>query len=163
MTEPKAAPLSRALAKPKPKSKRKPTATPKDDNREREQDNHVDATDGEKPLYEAAESGSLSRHSGVGFLIAPHIVQYIVDYSMHSDRIISLKLSVKGRLLHVVCHYAPHGGYDTNAKEAHWELLNHIVEKLDKRNPKIIMGDCNARLHGRRDYEGDVIGPVTFG
>ena len=114
-----------------------PKATPKEDNTEREQDNHVDATDGEQPLYETAESGSLSRHSGVGFLIAPHIVQYIVDYNMHSDRIISLKLSVKGGLLHVVCHYAPHGGYDTSAKETHWELLNHIIEKFDKKTPKL--------------------------
>ena len=63
----------------------------------------------------------------------------------------------------MVCHYAPHGEYSTIAKECHWGLLNTIIEELDKRNPKLVIGDCNARLHGRRDYETDVIGPVIFG
>ena len=65
--------------------------------------------------------------------------------------------------MHIISHYAPHGGYDIKTKESHWELLNDVLGRLDKRNPKLIIGDCNARIHGRRDYEGNIIGPVIFG
>ena len=48
-------------------------------------------------------------------------------------------------------------------KEQHWDRLSEVCESLDQRNPKVVIGDCNARLHGRRDYERVIVAPVLYG
>ena len=90
-------------------------------------------------------------------------VLHQVDIFASSDRIIERKLNIKGGVLYIICHYAPHSAYSYEEKEQHWELLDKVTIQLDKRNPKLIIGDCNARLHARRQYETDIIGPYILG
>jgi exonuclease III len=102
-------------------------------------------------------------HYGVGFIISPQIKHCIVDCIPVNDRMMKLKISAKGRKYYILNLYAPHSGRPNDEKQNFWDLLNHQCEAHAGSTPCFIVGDMNARIHGKQVSEFDIMGHHTFG
>ena len=102
-------------------------------------------------------------HYGVGFVISPQIKHCILDCVPVGDRMMKLTISAKGRKYYIMNLYAPHSGRPNDEKHNFWDLLSRQCEAHDGSTPCFIVGDMNARIHGRQVFEFDIMRHHTFG
>ena len=74
-----------------------------------------------------------------------------------------LKISAKGRKYYIMNLHAPHRGRPNDEKQNFWDILSHQCEVHAGSAPCFIVGDMNARIHGRQVSEFDIMGHHTFG
>jgi hypothetical protein len=87
-----------------------------------------------------------TRESGVGFLLSAEARRAMIDWNAVSDRIITAKFRSRARTIAVVQCYAPTNEADSQTKDNFYELLSATLDKVNKGNIKIIMGDFNAKV-----------------
>ena len=88
-----------------------------------------------------------------------------VDIEKINSRIMTGKFQCKGADLTIICHHAPQseckGGVPE--KQRHWNHVEKIAQNISKEKVVMIVGDTNARLHGRKnELEEAVIGNHCF-
>ena len=114
-------------------------------------------------MYIVFCSCSTEQH-GVGSIVGPSFQNFVSDCVPHNGRIIELCLKNHGPDIRIVNHYAPHSARPTAEKDSHWNLLHQITQTQRLHVPTIVLGDANARLHGRlNEIEESVVGPHVFG
>ena len=114
-------------------------------------------------MYIVFCSCSTEQH-GVGSIVGPSFQNFVSDCVPHNGRIIELCLKNHGPDIRIVNHYAPHSARPTAEKDSHWNLLHQITQTQRLHVPTIVLGDANARLHGRlNEIEKSVVGPHVFG
>ena len=59
--------------------------------------------------------------------------------------------------------YAPQAFRPTEDKTNFYQTVTNWLTSRNDMNPKILIGDWNVRLHGRRQEEERIIGPRTAG
>ena len=105
------------------------------------------------------------REAGVAFAIHNQIAKKLPSLPTGtSERIISLRVPVVNqRFLCVICVYAPTMLYSNEDKEAFYQSLGEVVDKVPKEDKLLILGDLNARVgNDYTAYEG-VIGKFGKG
>ena len=103
-------------------------------------------------------------HHGVGFVIGPKILNSVKDCIPHSSRFIEIIFQNHGPDIRFINHYAPHSGRPHEEKTHHWETLQNILDRQSRNIPTYILGDTNARLHGRiSEVENECVGRHVFG
>ena len=113
---------------------------------------------------EANARGRLLEHHGVGFIVGPKLGDYILDCVPHNSRIIEIKFGNHGSNMRFVNQYAPRSRRPSEEKHAHWEYIQELIHSQPRQIPTFILGDANARLHGRTCLEEEQItGPHIFG
>ena len=111
-----------------------------------------------------AKCAQRTEHCGVGFVIGPRCIDIIADCVPHNGRLIELHLHNKGPDICILNHYAPHSAKPSGEKDTHWGLLTQITQARSCCMPTFVVGDANARLHGRaHEIEETVVGPHVFG
>jgi len=119
----------------------------------------------EDVLFVTAGHGEESReHAGVAFAIGPRIRAAVTGYSLgHGGRIAALALDLRPRALTVVSVYIPQSQRPEEERVQVFDSLREIMEAAERKGPTLILGDFNARIHGRRSGEAQVLGPHIFG
>ena len=102
-------------------------------------------------------------YAGVGFLIVFWARQYIIGFTEFTDKILNIKLQVKGGQLGIICAYAVQGGRDFMKRHSFYDTLSNYYSKFNVHGPKLIAGDLNARLNAKRSGEEEILGDTTFG
>jgi hypothetical protein len=87
-----------------------------------------------------------TRESGVGFLLSAEARRAMIDWNAVSDRIITARFRSRARTITVVQCYAPTNEADSQSKDNFYELLSATLDKVNKGNIKIVMGDLNAKV-----------------
>ena len=86
-----------------------------------------------------------------------------VDIEKIDSRLMKAKFSCKGADLNIINHHAPQSLCSETEKHRHWHKLEMHANRIPHAQPVIIVGDTNARLHGRlNDVEEEVIGKHCF-
>ena len=111
-----------------------------------------------------ANPRNFTEHHGVGFVIGPKFRNYVSDCIPHNGRIIELHIRNQGPNIRIINHYAPHSARPFAEKNHHWNLLHSITETQTANMPTFVVGDTNARLHGRvSGLEETTVGSHVFG
>ena len=113
-------------------------------------------------LTSGADDGKRT-FAGVGFLIAPWVRRSVYTFKAVSERLIYLKLRVYGGKATFFNVYAPHGGYDYNTRQEFFTQIGEVFSTTRSYGPRILVGDCNSRIHNNIGGEDDVLGPYCFG
>ena len=79
------------------------------------------------------------------------------------SRLASITLLSQAGELSIVNVHAPHNARPEGERHDFFEELQHLVDKVQAKGPFAIVGDFNARLHGRLMGEEDVIGSCVYG
>ena len=80
-----------------------------------------------------------------------------------NSRIMHAKFECEGTSLNIINHHAPQSGTHISHKHRHWRTLEKMSQTISNKQCTIIVGDTNARLHGRmNETEHEIIGKHCF-
>ena len=121
-------------------------------------------------------NGADGRKNGLGIVVREELAESILGVKRVSDRLMAMKLKVKGSILNIVGVYAPQVNNTMEEKNDFWEDLDGLIESVSKEE-RIVLG-ANLTGHvgkgnigdeeilgrygaGRRNREGSMV--VDFG
>ena len=93
-----------------------------------------------KLLYNGAD--------GTGIMVRENLVESVLELKRVSDRLMAMKLKVKGSILNIVIAYAPQVGNSMEEKNDFWQDLDGLIESVSKQELRIVLG---ADLNGHMD------------
>ena len=86
---------------------------------------------------------------GVVLLLTPEAAQALLALEPVSPTLLTARFNSKGRKVIVIQCCAPINAAETEEKEVFYEQLQAVMDKLPRRDLKILMGDLNAKETNR--------------
>ena len=101
---------------------------------------------------------------GIGICYKYLYEQCRVSHLQYNARICFLKMRGKGYDIHIISNYSPHNGLHEEIKRQHYKNLEEAFRRMKcTQDPTYILGDFNARFHGKYEAERYTFGPHNFG
>ena len=108
--------------------------------------------------------GDTQEFSGVGMVLRGDIRRHVTGFEFGADgRILVIGLDLAPRCLFIVTGHAPRSRRPEQERVTFWDEMTKVVDRYQTKGPTLLIGDFNARIHGRRQGEHEVIGPHIFG
>uniref|UniRef100_A0A914VY20 Reverse transcriptase domain-containing protein n=1 Tax=Plectus sambesii TaxID=2011161 RepID=A0A914VY20_9BILA len=101
-------------------------------------------------VYLGAAEG---RIGGVGFTVAPHLVEFISEVHIHSNRLSTLILKKSNTSIKIVSAYAPTSAASDDEVEDFYSELDALVRTSPTIDFTVVGGDFNARIGKRKPGE----------
>ena len=122
---------------------------------------HFRPQDGGMMIYSGGKSAGMC---GVGFYLSSDMEKALMGYNPVNERIVLVRIRSRQRNLTIIQVYAPTTQADDEEIEAFYEKLQVTIEKVNKRDVIVIMGDFNAKIGENlgRLYS-NAIGPYGLG
>ena len=90
--------------------------------------------------------------------------RHITGFELGQDgRLMVVGLNMAPRMLSLVTVYVPQSRRPEEERTGPFEELSKVVGRCAKKGVVMVMGDCNARIHGRLQSEMSILGPHTWG
>ena len=114
--------------------------------------------------------------NGIGIVVREELAESVLEVKRASDRLMAIKLEVKGSILNIVSAYAPQVNYSMEEKNDFWEDLDSLIESISKEEKIVFGADLNGHVGegnigdeeimgrygaGTRNKEGSMV--VNFG
>ena len=98
--------------------------------------------------------GGKAKRNGVGIVVRGELSKTVVEVIRVDDRLMAVRLQVKGCMLFVVSAYAPQTGCTDGEKEHFREELQKLVNLANAEEVLMVFGDMNAHVgEDRTGYE----------
>ena len=94
-----------------------------------------------KLFYNGAE-----RTNGIGIVVREELVESVLVVKRMSDRLIAMKLEVKGSILNIVSAYSPRVGDSMEEKNDFWKDLDGLIESVSKQERIVVGADLNGHM-----------------
>ena len=108
----------------------------------------------ESKEYKLYFYGVENDRNGVGIILEKALLGSVISVSKESDRLISVKLVLCGRVWNVISAYAPQSGLEQSEKEAFWNDMNTLLRRIPDTELIFIGGDLNGHVGElNHDYE----------
>jgi len=112
----------------------------------------------------AGASEGNREHAGVGFVIRSDVRRAVSGIAVGQEgRIVAVSLDIAHRALVVICCYSPQSARPEEERTAFFESLSEMMGRVERKHAMLLLGDFNARIHGRRSGEEQYIGPPVYG
>ncbi|XP_072033444.1 craniofacial development protein 2-like [Amphiura filiformis] len=89
---------------------------------------------------------ALELREGVGLLISQPLLECLVSYEYVSSRILTPKFKMKEGILNIINVYAPTTTHSDAESDEFYDGLQHHLQKVNKREKLILMGNFNAKI-----------------
>ncbi|KAK3526392.1 hypothetical protein QTP70_025421, partial [Hemibagrus guttatus] len=99
-----------------------------------------------------------SKRNGVGVVLKEEFVRNVLEVKTVSDRVMSLKLEIKGVMLNDVSGYAPQVGCELEEKERFWIELDEVKESIPTGKRVVIGADFNGHVGEGNTGDEEVMG-----
>ena len=93
------------------------------------------------------------KRSVISIVVRKELAESVLEVKNVSDRLLAMKLEVKGYILNIVSAYAPQVNNSMEEKNDFWEDLNGLIESVSKQ--KRIVLDANLNGHVNEGNIGD--------
>ncbi|XP_016571094.1 craniofacial development protein 2-like [Capsicum annuum] len=110
-----------------------------------------------------AMKGSERRRNGVDILVDEELRGQVVEVMRISDRLMTIKLVIRGFTQHVCSVYAPQVGLDEEVKATFWEALDEVVRSVPRSEKIVIAGEFNGHIRVLPGGYDDLHGGFGFG
>ena len=125
-----------------------------------------------KLFYNAADE----RKNGIGIVVREELAESVLEVKRLSDRLMAMKLELKGSILNIVSVYASQVNNSMEKKNNFWEDLDGLIESISKEERIDLGADLNGHVGegnigdekimgrygaGTRNKEGSIV--VDFG
>ena len=98
--------------------------------------------DGCKLFY----NGANGRKNGIGTVVREQLAKSVLEVKRVSDRLMAIKLEVKGSILNIVSSYAPQVNNSMEEKNDFWKDLNELIESVSKEEKIVLGADLNEHV-----------------
>ena len=100
---------------------------------------------GDTIIYSGQEDGQPHTH-GIAMLMTPEATWALLSWEPVSPRILLARYNSKGRKVTIIQCYAPTNAANSEGKEEFYNQLQATIDRMPKRDSKIVMGDVNAKV-----------------
>ena len=77
-------------------------------------------------------NGADGRKNGIRIVLREELAESVLEVKRVSDRLMAMKLEVKGSILNIVSAYAPQVNNSMEEKNDFWEDLDGLIESISK-------------------------------
>ena len=91
-------------------------------------------------------NGAHGRINGIEIVVREELVESVLEVRRVSDKLMAMKLEVKGSILNIVSAYAPQVNNSMEEKNDFWEDLNGLIESVLKEGRIVLGADLNGHV-----------------
>ena len=91
-------------------------------------------------------NGTDGRRNGVGIVMREELVESYLEVKRMSDRLMAMKLEVKGSILNIVSAYAPQVNNSMEEKNDFWQDLGGLIESVSKQERLVLDADLSRHV-----------------
>ena len=84
--------------------------------------------------------------NGIEIVVKEERAESILEVKRVSERLMAMKLEVKGYILNIVSAYAPQVNNSMEEKNYFWEDLNGLIESISKEERIVLGADLNGHV-----------------
>ena len=107
-------------------------------------------------------NGADGRTNGIGIVLRKELDESVLEVNRVSDRLMAMKLEVKGSILNIVGAYAPQVNNSMEEKNNFWEDLDGLIESVS--NESIALGaDLNGHVGEGNIKDEEIMGRYGAG
>ena len=86
------------------------------------------------------------RKNGIGIVVREEMAESVLEVKRVSDRLMAMKLEVKGSILNIASAYAPQVNNSMEEKNDFWEDLNGLIESISEEERIVLGTDLNGHV-----------------
>ena len=91
-------------------------------------------------------NGAVGRKNGIGIMLREELAESVLEVKRVSDRLMAVKLEVKGSILNIVSAYAPQVNNSKEEKNDFWDDLDGLIESISKEERIVLGADLNGHV-----------------
>ena len=91
-------------------------------------------------------NGADGRRKGIGIVVRDELAESVLEMKRVSDRLMAMKMKVKGSILNIVSVYAPQVNNSMEEKNDIWEDPDGLVESVSKQERIVFGADLNGHV-----------------
>ena len=114
---------------------------------------------GGKMFYNGADG----RKIGIGIVVREELAESVLEVKRVSDRLMAMKLEVKGSILNLVSAYASQVNNSMEEKNDFWEDLNGLIESISKEERIVLGADLNGHVGEGNIGDEEIMGRYGAG
>ena len=103
-------------------------------------------------------NGADGRKNGMRIFVREELVESVLEVKRVLDRLMAMKLDVKGSILNIVSAYAPQVNNRMEEKNDFWEDLDGLIENITKEKRIILGADLNGHVGKRNIGDEEIMG-----
>ena len=108
-------------------------------------------------------NGADGRKNGIRIAVREELVESVLEVKRMSDRLMAVKLEVKGSILNIVSTYAPQVGNSMEEINDFSQDLDGLIESISKQERKVLGADLNGHVGEGNIGDEEVMGRYGAG
>ena len=108
-------------------------------------------------------NGADGRKNGIGIVVREELVESVLEVKRVSDRLIAMKLEVKGSILNILSAYAPQVNNSMDEKNDFWQHLDVLIESVSKQERIVLGADLNGHMGEENIGDEEIMGRYGAG
>ena len=108
-------------------------------------------------------NGADGRKNGIGIVVREELVESVLEVKRVSDRLIAMKLEVKGSILNILSAYAPQVNNSMDEKNDFRQHLDVLIESVSKQERIVLGADLNGHMGEENIGDEEIMGRYGAG
>ena len=105
----------------------------------------------------------MEEENGIGIMVREELVESVLEVKKVSDKLMAMKLEVKGSILNIVSTYATQVNNSIEEKNDFWEDLDGLIESVSKEERILLGADLNGHVGKGNIGEEKIMGRYGAG
>ena len=108
-------------------------------------------------------NGADGRKNGIRIIVREELVESVLKVRRVSDRLIAMKLEVKGSILNIASTYAPQVNNSMEEKNDFWDDLDGLIKSISKEERIVLGTDFNGHVGEGNIGDEKIMGSYSVG
>ena len=108
-------------------------------------------------------NGADERENGIGIVVREELTKSVLEMKRVLDRLMAIKLEVKGFILNIVSAYAPQVNNSMEEENNFWEDLDGLIENVSKQERIVLGEDLNGHVGEGNIGDEEIMGRYGAG
>ena len=108
-------------------------------------------------------NGADGRKNGIGIVVREELAESVLEVKRVSDRLMAMKLKVKGSILNIVSAYAPQVNNCMEVKNDFWEDLDSLIDSISKEERRVLGANLNGYVGEGNTGDEEIMGKSGAG
>ena len=108
-------------------------------------------------------NGADGKRNGIEIVVREELVESVLEVKRVSDRLMAVKLEVKGSILNIISAYAPQVNNSMEEKNNFWQDLDSLIESVLKEERIVLGADLNGHVGEGNIGDEEIMGRYGAG